>query len=90
MLLDDFELVLERAKKAGVEKLMITGTNLADSKEAIEMTKQSGHGKRSWTRKGKSFLLTGRTPYSIQPSRWLPVLYCWLSSYSMWRIRTAP
>ncbi|KAI8329320.1 hypothetical protein BC941DRAFT_463755 [Chlamydoabsidia padenii] len=40
---DDFDHVLERAKKAGVEKLIITGTNLADSKEAIEMTKQSVH-----------------------------------------------
>ncbi|SAM04075.1 hypothetical protein [Absidia glauca] len=54
---DDFELVLERAKKAGVEKLIITGTNLADSKEAIEMTKQSGHGKRNWTITGKGGFL---------------------------------
>lgn len=46
MLIDDFELVLERAKKAGVERLIITGTNLADSKEAIEMTKQPGHSKQ--------------------------------------------
>ncbi|KAI8083087.1 uncharacterized protein BX664DRAFT_339790 [Halteromyces radiatus] len=40
---DDLELVLERAKKAGVERMIITGTNLADSKEAIEMATKPEH-----------------------------------------------
>ncbi|KAI8967735.1 putative deoxyribonuclease TATDN1-like protein [Mycotypha africana] len=33
---DDFNLVLQRAQEAGVKKMFITGTNLEDSKEAIE------------------------------------------------------
>ncbi|KAI8087195.1 hypothetical protein BDF21DRAFT_437361 [Thamnidium elegans] len=33
---DDLTLVLKRARDAGVEKIFITGTNLEDSKEAIE------------------------------------------------------
>ncbi|CAO3599160.1 unnamed protein product [Absidia cylindrospora] len=40
---DDFELVLERAKKAGAEKLIITGTNLEDSLEAIQVTAKTEH-----------------------------------------------
>ncbi|KAG0748801.1 hypothetical protein G6F57_004855 [Rhizopus arrhizus] len=33
---DDLSLILQRAKKAGVQKLFITGTNLSEAKEAIE------------------------------------------------------
>lgn len=35
----DFHLVLERAKAAGLERLLITGTTLEDSKQAINMCK---------------------------------------------------
>ncbi|KAJ2958779.1 hypothetical protein NQZ79_g5695 [Umbelopsis isabellina] len=34
---DDFDLVLERARKAGVERMMITGGSLSESKEALEL-----------------------------------------------------
>ncbi|RCH91812.1 TatD DNase [Rhizopus stolonifer] len=37
---DDFGLILQRARDAGVEKIFITGTNLEESKEAIELTEQ--------------------------------------------------
>ncbi|KAI8388485.1 uncharacterized protein BYT42DRAFT_592390 [Radiomyces spectabilis] len=40
---DDTDLLLQRAIKAGVQKLIITGTNLAESKEAIEQIEQSEH-----------------------------------------------
>ncbi|KAG0169775.1 TatD DNase [Apophysomyces sp. BC1034] len=36
---DDFDLVLQRAKNAGVQKLIITGTNLQESREAMDMTR---------------------------------------------------
>ncbi|KAI7884100.1 putative deoxyribonuclease TATDN1-like protein [Lichtheimia hyalospora FSU 10163] len=37
---DDWHLVLDRARKAGVEKLIITGTNLEEAIEAIDVIKQ--------------------------------------------------
>ncbi|KAI8148403.1 hypothetical protein BJV82DRAFT_265139 [Fennellomyces sp. T-0311] len=37
---DDWHLVLKRARDAGVEKLIMTGTNLADSQEAIDEIKK--------------------------------------------------
>ncbi|EGD83670.1 hypothetical protein PTSG_12148 [Salpingoeca rosetta] len=37
----DFAQILQRARDAGVERMMVTGTNLADSKEAVEMAKQN-------------------------------------------------
>lgn len=42
---DDWHLVLERARKAGVEKLIITGTNLEEAKEAIDVIKQHNESK---------------------------------------------
>jgi Tat protein secretion system quality control protein TatD with DNase activity len=43
---DDFDLVLERARKAGVERMIITGGSLSESKEALELAKndRKGHG----------------------------------------------
>lgn len=38
--IDDWHLVLDRARKAGVEKLIITGTNLEEAIEAIDVIKQ--------------------------------------------------
>ncbi|KAI8337509.1 hypothetical protein BC941DRAFT_425420 [Chlamydoabsidia padenii] len=40
---DDLDLVLERARKAGVEKMIITGTNLKESRKAIELTSKTEH-----------------------------------------------
>ncbi|KAI7859190.1 hypothetical protein BDC45DRAFT_543567 [Circinella umbellata] len=37
---DDWHLVLKRARDAGVQKLILTGTNLADSQEAIDEIKK--------------------------------------------------
>ncbi|KAL1935722.1 hypothetical protein VTP01DRAFT_4862 [Rhizomucor pusillus] len=37
---DDLHLVLERAKNAGVKRIIVTGTNLAESKEAIDIIKE--------------------------------------------------
>ncbi|KAI8064775.1 hypothetical protein BC940DRAFT_305351 [Gongronella butleri] len=37
---DDLDLVLDRAKKAGVKHMIVTGTNLEDSKEAKALTSQ--------------------------------------------------
>ncbi|KAI9492897.1 hypothetical protein BDB00DRAFT_826070 [Zychaea mexicana] len=37
---DDWHLVLKRARDAGVQKLIMTGTNLADSQEAIDEIKK--------------------------------------------------
>ncbi|ORY96633.1 hypothetical protein BCR43DRAFT_531207 [Syncephalastrum racemosum] len=34
---DDLQLIMERAHKAGVQKMIITGTNLEDSREALEL-----------------------------------------------------
>jgi TatD DNase family protein len=39
-------LILQRARDAGVEKIFITGTNLEDSKEAIETIESNGDGKK--------------------------------------------
>ncbi|KAI9207036.1 deoxyribonuclease TATDN1 [Polychytrium aggregatum] len=36
---DDLHLVLERARTAGVEKIIVTGTNLQDSGEALELVR---------------------------------------------------
>ncbi|KAF2369099.1 Metal-dependent hydrolase [Trinorchestia longiramus] len=33
----DLDAVLDRAEKAGLQKIIITGTNLQDSKEAIKL-----------------------------------------------------
>ncbi|GAA5800435.1 hypothetical protein HPULCUR_005865 [Helicostylum pulchrum] len=41
---DDLPLVLKRARNAGVEKIFITGTNLEDSKEAIEAIESNPDG----------------------------------------------
>ncbi|KAI7871443.1 hypothetical protein BDF14DRAFT_1045686 [Spinellus fusiger] len=38
---DDYMLMIERAKRAGVERLIITGTNLKDSRLAVEKTKKT-------------------------------------------------
>ncbi|KAI9018579.1 hypothetical protein CLU79DRAFT_720771 [Phycomyces nitens] len=38
---DDFALILQRARDAGVRKLIITGTNLAESEEAVEETSKA-------------------------------------------------
>lgn len=43
--LDDFDLVLERARKAGVERMVITGGSLSESKEALELAETDG---KSW------------------------------------------
>ncbi|KAI8360844.1 hypothetical protein EDC96DRAFT_512749 [Choanephora cucurbitarum] len=37
---DDLHLVLQRARDAGVQKIFITGTNLEESKEALELIEQ--------------------------------------------------
>lgn len=41
---DDFALVLKRAREGGVEKIIITGTNLEESKEAIETIQNNDEG----------------------------------------------
>jgi TatD DNase family protein len=41
-LTDDLGLILQRAKDAHVEKIIITGTNLEESQEAINYIKSSG------------------------------------------------
>ena len=38
----DLESVLERAKVAGVEKMMVTGGNLEESKRAVELSQNVG------------------------------------------------
>lgn len=43
--LDDFHLVIERAKKANVKKMIITGTNLSESKEAVELISKPEYSK---------------------------------------------
>jgi hypothetical protein len=40
--LDDFDLVMERARKAGVERMMITGGSLSESKEALKLAETDG------------------------------------------------
>jgi hypothetical protein len=40
--LDDFHLVLERARKAGVDRMIITGGSLSESKEALEVAESDG------------------------------------------------
>ncbi|KAF1797470.1 hypothetical protein FB192DRAFT_1175250 [Mucor lusitanicus] len=42
---DDFALVLKRAREGGVEKIIITGTNLEESKEAIETIQNNDEAK---------------------------------------------
>ena len=42
---DDLALVLQRARDGGVQKIFITGTNLEDSKEAIEAIESNDDGK---------------------------------------------
>ncbi|KAI7894914.1 uncharacterized protein EV154DRAFT_497386 [Mucor mucedo] len=42
---DDLPLVLKRARDAGVEKIFITGTNLEDSREAIEAIESNNDAK---------------------------------------------
>jgi TatD DNase family protein len=44
---DDFDLILERAQRAGVEKMIITGTDLVESRKAAAMTDKKEHGKHS-------------------------------------------
>ncbi|KAI9321623.1 hypothetical protein BX666DRAFT_2017491 [Dichotomocladium elegans] len=41
---DDWKLVLDRARKAGVEKLIITGGNLEESQEAVNLIKEHNEG----------------------------------------------
>ncbi|KAG1095470.1 hypothetical protein G6F42_018547 [Rhizopus arrhizus] len=41
---DDLALVLKRAREGGVEKIIITGTNLEESKEAIEAIQTNDQG----------------------------------------------
>ncbi|CAM0139857.1 unnamed protein product [Umbelopsis sp. WA50703] len=41
--LDDFDLVMERARKAGVERMMITGGSLSESKEALKLAETDEH-----------------------------------------------
>ncbi|GAN01085.1 deoxyribonuclease TATDN1-like protein [Mucor ambiguus] len=43
---DDFALVLKRAREGGVEKIIITGTNLEESKEAIETIQSTNEAER--------------------------------------------
>jgi len=38
----DLEAVISRAKAAGVEKILITGTSLDESRKALELAKQHG------------------------------------------------
>lgn len=38
----DIKAVIERAKAKGVEKILITGTSLKESKDALEMAKEFG------------------------------------------------
>ena len=38
----DLEAVLQRSWKNGIEKIMITGTSLKDSREGIELAKTDG------------------------------------------------
>lgn len=45
---DDWHLVLDRARKAGVEKLIITGTNLEEANEAIDVIKQHNESRSFW------------------------------------------
>lgn len=47
--IDDLALVLQRARDAGVQKIYITGTNLEDSKEAIEAIESNTDGKELFT-----------------------------------------
>ncbi|KAI8645811.1 hypothetical protein BD408DRAFT_312787, partial [Parasitella parasitica] len=42
---DDLALVLKRAREGGVQKILITGTNLQDSKEAIEAIENNDDAK---------------------------------------------
>jgi TatD DNase family protein len=44
---DDFEDVLKRAVVAGCEKLMVTGSDLQNSKEGIKLAEEHGEHLRS-------------------------------------------
>ena len=40
--LDDFDLVLERSKRAGVQSMIMTGGSLTESQDALNLAKKYG------------------------------------------------
>ena len=40
--LDDFTQMLQRAKNAGIEKIMVTAGNAKEAREALKLTKNYG------------------------------------------------
>jgi Tat protein secretion system quality control protein TatD with DNase activity len=76
--LDDLALILQRARDAGVQKIYITGTNLEDSKEAIEAIESNTDGNVT----NLSLSLSLAT-YVVLISPRVLIFYCWLPPNSL-------
>ena len=62
----DLSQVLERAWKAGLESMIITGGSLSDASQAIELSKQDGmtviyYTKNTWIKNIKTFFFSFST-----------------------------